>query len=111
MTTLKVGIATWIVPPVLWLALSWRQSRSYRRSPPAQRSPRSLAAVGLVIFVFIVAVYLSAIGTSLAVLTLVLSPVTFWAWLALAEIAAFWVSVGVVLAIGDRSRQARKRPT
>jgi hypothetical protein len=128
------GIATWIVPPVVWLALSWRQSRSWRRLPPARRSPRSLVAVGLIIFVFIVAVYLSAVGMSLAVIALVFARGKSWAWLALAEIAAYWVSVGVFLRrrrahrragplqaqphpqaqawlCVDRSGQARKRPT
>jgi hypothetical protein len=53
------GLATWIVPPLL-AALSWNKKRS------------SLASVGFTIYLFVVAACLSAVGLSLALLTLTL---------------------------------------
>ena len=86
------GLATWIVPPLL-MALSWNKKRS------------SLASVGFTIYLFVVAACLSAVGLSLALLALIFAQDANWAWIALLEIAAFWLSVGILLYVGDRRHQ------
>ena len=87
------GLATWIVPPLL-AALSWNKKRS------------SLASVGFTIYLFVVAACLSAVGLSLALLTLIFAQDANWAWLALLAIAAFWLSGGILIYVGGR----RSRP-
>ena len=90
------GLATWIVPPLL-AALSWNKKRS------------SLASVGFTIYLFVVAACLSAVGLSLALLTLIFAQDANWAWLALLAIAAFWLSGGILIYVGGRrSRPARE---
>lgn len=74
------ALATWVVPPLL-AAKSWNKKRS------------SLASVGFVIGLFVVAACLSVMGISLALLTLLFTKDANWAWPALLTIAAFWVSV------------------
>ena len=92
---LVFGVATWIVPPLL-LALS-----NKKRS--------SLQSVGFTIYLFVVAVLLSVIGLSLALLTLFFAQHADRAWLALLTIAAFWILLAIMLLIGDyRSRRARE---
>jgi hypothetical protein len=86
---LVFGLATWIVPPLL-AALSWNKKRS------------SLASVGFTIYLFVVAACLSAVGLSLALLTLIFAQDANWAWLALLEIAAFWLAAGILLCVGGR---------
>ena len=88
------GLATWTVP-ALMLAMSWNQK------------PRSsLASVGFTIRIFVVAACLSVIGLSLALLTLVFAQGANWAWLTLLAIAAFWLSVGVLIHVGGRRSRA-----
>jgi hypothetical protein len=90
------GLATWIVPPLL-AALSWNKKRS------------SLASVGFTIYLFVVAACLSAVGLSLALLTLIFAQDANWAWPALLAIAAFWLSGGILIYVGGRrSRPARE---
>ena len=90
------GLATWIVPPLL-AALSWNKKRS------------SLASVGFTIYLFVVAACLSAVGLSLALLTLIFAQDANWAWLALLAVAAFWLSGGILIYVGGRrSRPARE---
>jgi hypothetical protein len=90
------GLATWIVPPLL-ATLSWSKKRS------------SLASVGFTIYLFVVAACLSAVGLSLALLTLIFAQDANWAWLALLAIAAFWLSGGILIYVGGRrSRPARE---
>ncbi len=59
------GLATWIVPPLL-MALSRNKKRS------------SLESVGFTIYLLVVAACLSAIGLSLALLTLVFAQDANW---------------------------------
>jgi hypothetical protein len=90
------GLATWIVP-LLLIAVSWN------------KKPRSsLAVPGFVVFLFVVTACLSVMGVSLALLTLAFAQEANWAWIALLEIVAFWLSVGILLHVGDR-RQRRDK--
>jgi len=90
------GLATWIVPPLL-MALSRNKKRS------------SLESVGFTIYLLVVAACLSAIGLSLALLTLVFAQDANWAWLGLLAIAAFWVSGGIGIYVSQRRhRRARE---
>ena len=91
-----LGLLTWIVPPLL-AALSWNKKRS------------SLASVGFTIYLFAVAACLSAVGLSLALLSLIFLQDANWAWLTLLAIAAFWLSGGILIYVGGRrSRPARE---
>jgi L-asparagine transporter-like permease len=85
---LLFSLATWIVP-LLRMALS-RKKRS------------SLQSVGFTIYLLVVAACLSAIGLSLALLTLICAQDAHWAWLALLAIAAFWFSLGMLILVGQR---------
>jgi hypothetical protein len=90
------GLATWIVPPLL-MALSRKKKRS------------SLEGVGFTIYLLVVAACLSAIGLSLAFLTLVFAHEANWAWLGLLAIAAFWVSGAIGSYVSQRlHRRARE---
>jgi hypothetical protein len=89
-----LAIATWIVPPLLM-------------ARPRNRKPRSsLAGVGIFVGIFVVAACLSAIGISLALLTLFFRPEANWAWPAIWAIGAFWL-FGCILSY-IASRFARK---
>jgi L-asparagine transporter-like permease len=89
------GLATWIVP-LLLAAMCWTKKRS------------SLASVGFTLYLLAVAACLSAVGLSLALVTLIFAQDANWAWIALLEIAAFWLSGGILLGVGDR-RHRRDR--
>jgi hypothetical protein len=91
------GAGTWI-GPLLILARSWH------------RKPRtSLGSVGVVISMVFVAACLSATGLSLALITLAFVPGGQWAWPALIAIAAFWLSVGVLIYVGERRHRATRQ--
>jgi hypothetical protein len=61
------------------------------------------------IYLFVVAACLSAVGLSLALLTLIFAQDANWAWLALLAVAAFWLSGGILIYVGGRrSRPARE---
>jgi hypothetical protein len=83
------ALATWVVPPLLAV-----KSRNKKRS--------SLASVGFVIGLFVVAACLSVMGVSLALLTLFFTKDANWAWPALLTIAAFWVSAISLSYFGSR---------
>jgi L-asparagine transporter-like permease len=90
------GVATWIVPPLL-MALFGNKKRS------------SLQSVGFTIYLFVVAACLSAIGVSLALLTLIFEQQANWAWLGLLAIAAFWLLGIISLFVAERlNRRARE---
>jgi hypothetical protein len=90
------GVATWIVPPLL-MALFGNKKRS------------SLQSVGFTIYLFVVAACLSAVGVSLALLTLIFAQEANWAWLALLAIAAFWLLGMISLFVAERlNRRARE---
>jgi hypothetical protein len=93
------GAATWVVPLLL-------MARYWNHKPKS-----SLASVGSMIGLFVVAACLSVIAISLALLTLVFARDANWAWPTLLAIAAFWVSGVIALNIGSRgSRKAREVP-
>jgi hypothetical protein len=85
-----LAVATWIVPPLLM-------------ARPRNRKPRSsLAGVGIFIGIFVVAACLSAMGISLAIVTLFFGPEANWAWPAIWSIGAFWLSGCILSYIASR---------
>ena len=85
-----LAVATWTVPPLLM-------------ARPRNRKPRSsLAGVGIFIGIFVVAACLSAMGISLALLTLFFRPEANWAWPAIWAIGAFWLSGCILSYIASR---------
>ena len=89
------GVATWIVP-LLLMALSGNKERT------------SLQSVGFTIYLVVMAMCMSAVGLSLALLTLIFAQQAYWAWFGLSAIAAFWVSGGIGIYVGQlRHRRAR----
>jgi hypothetical protein len=84
--------ATWI-GPLVHMAL-WKRQRS------------SLAKVGQVIGLLVLAVCLSGAGLALALLTLLLSQHARWGWYSAAAIAAFWISFAVFVSVGRGQPQA-----
>jgi hypothetical protein len=81
--------ATWI-GPLVHLAL-WKRQRS------------SLAKVGQVIGLLMLAACLSGAGLALALLTLLFSQHVGWGWYSAAAIAAFWISFALSASVGRRS--------
>jgi hypothetical protein len=82
--------ATWI-GPLVHMAL-WKPQRS------------SLAKVGQVIGLLVLAACLSGVGLALALLTLLLSQHAGWGWYSAAAIAAFWISFAVYVSAGRGER-------
>jgi hypothetical protein len=71
---------------------------------PRNRKPRSsLAGVGIFIGIFVVAACLSAMGISLALLTLFFRQEANWAWPAIWAIGAFWLSGCMRFYVASRS--------
>jgi hypothetical protein len=95
--TAASAIATWFVPPVRYLL-------SFRRKPRD-----SLAVVGRVIGLFVLAGLLSAIGLVLAILRLAFSDRTGWGWFGLGTIAMYWFTVAVFAVIADHTARRRQR--
>jgi hypothetical protein len=89
------GLATWAIPLLLIAIQKPRSS--------------SLAAVGHAIGILMVAVCLSAIGLSLALVSLVFAKAD-WAWPSLMAISAFWLLVGVLIYVGHRRRSPPNGP-
>jgi hypothetical protein len=89
------GVATWIVPPLL-MALFGNKKRS------------SLQGVGFTIYLLVVAACLSAVGVSLALLTLIFAQEANWAWLGLLAIAAFWLLGIISLFVAERLNRRAK---
>ena len=92
------AIATWVVPPVRYLL-------SFRKKPRD-----SLAVVGRVIGMFVLAALLSGVTLVLALLTLVFTDRGFWGWAGLGTIAVYWLAFATSLPISDylsrRNKQA-----
>src|SRR5215831_1544386 len=86
--TATVAVVTWIVPPIRYVL-------SFRRKPRD-----SLAVVGRVIGLVVLAALLSAVTLVLAILTLVFSDRTGWGWFGLGAIGAYWLAFAIFLAIG-----------
>ncbi len=91
------GVATWIIPPVRYLL-------SFRSGPKD-----SLSVVGRVIGLFVLAAMLSAAGLVLALLTLVFTDRSCWAWVGLGTIAAYWLTWAIFLLISDHFAQHRRQ--
>jgi hypothetical protein len=87
--------ATWIVPPL--------RLATYKSKKPGS----SLAAVGMTIHIVFLAAVLSAIGLTLALLTLIFAGGGDWACRAIFAIVAFWVAGCAVIAFGRRSQPAK----
>jgi uncharacterized membrane protein SirB2 len=87
--------ATWIVPPLRFA--------THKSKKPGS----SLAAVGFTIHIVALAAVLSAIGLTLALLTLVFAGGGDWAWRAIFAIVVFWVAGIAVIATGRRSQPAK----
>ena len=89
------AVAAWILP-LLVLAQSWI------------RKPRtSLASVGITISAFVFAAMATVASLALALLSLSFVRAVEWAWLSLMIIAALWLSVVVLIAIGSRNAEKR----
>ena len=95
--TTVFAAAAWVVPPVRYLL-------SFRKKPRD-----SLAVVGRVIGMFVLAAMLSAIGLVLAVLTLAFTERGFWGWVSLGLIGAYWFALATSLLISDLFRRGRRQ--
>jgi hypothetical protein len=83
--------------------------KSVDRRPQFEEQGVTRLSVGFTIYLFVVAACLSAVGLSLALLTLIFAQDANWAWLALLAVAAFWLSGGILIYVGGRrSRPARE---
>ena len=94
------GGATWILP-LLGAASWWYAER--RRRP---RKLPSLAVVGHVIVILVLAAMPTVAGILLAIIALVSGEGASWAWSGLGAIAALWMSV----AIGGHFVSRRTKP-
>ena len=81
--------ATWIIPP-LRFAFGGNNLRG------------SLARVGFHIHVVVLAACLSVVGFILAVLTILFSHTSDWAWLSILAIVGFWLTGVLLMYIGSR---------
>jgi hypothetical protein len=90
------AVAAWVVPPVRYLL-------SFRKKPRD-----SLAVVGRVIGMFMLAAVLSAAGLVLGLATLAFTERGFWGWFSIGLIAAYWLALAASLLISDLFR--RRRP-
>jgi hypothetical protein len=94
---LVCGLATWIVPPLLFAA-------------PWKTKPRSsLAAVGRTIGTLVIAAILSAAGVLLALLALAFAQNADLAWYGLLAIAAFWLLLVTGSYIGSRRSRGQTK--
>jgi hypothetical protein len=99
------GFATWVLP-LLGAASWWYAER--RRRP---RKLPSLAVVGHVMVILVLAAMPTVAGTLLAIIALVSAEGASWAWSGLATIATFWVSVAIGGHFISRgSKPAKPRP-
>jgi hypothetical protein len=87
--------ATWIVPPL--------RLATYKSKKPGS----SLAAVGMTIHIVVLAAVLSAVGLTLALLTLIFAGGGDWAWRAIFAIIVFWVASFAAIAVGRRTQPAK----
>jgi hypothetical protein len=93
------AIAAWVVPPVRYLL-------SFRRKPRD-----SLAVVGRVIGMFVLAGMLSVVALVLSLLTLAYSRHSGWGWFGLAAIMTFWLIFATVLVVGDHYKRREHERT
>jgi uncharacterized membrane protein YbhN (UPF0104 family) len=96
------AVAAWVVPPARYVL-------SFRRKPRD-----SLAVVGRVIGLVVLAAILSAVGLVLGLLTLVFSERSGWGWFGLGAIGTYWLAFATSLLVSDhlarRDRQQAGRP-
>jgi hypothetical protein len=95
--TATSAVAAWVVPPL-------RYSLSFRRKPRD-----SLAVVGRVIGMFVLAGLLSAVTLLLAVLTLAFSKHAPWGWFGIAAVGAYWIALGSATAVSNLLWRRRQR--
>jgi len=99
------GGATWILP-LLGAASWWYAER--RRRP---RKLPSLAVVGHVIVILVLAAMPTVAGILLAIIALVSGEGASWAWSGLGAIVAFWMSVAIGgHFVSRRTKPARPQP-
>ena len=99
------GGATWILP-LLGAASWWHAER--RRRP---RKLPSLAVVGHVIVILVLAAMPTVAGILLAIIALVSGDGASWAWSGLGAIAALWMSVAIGgHFVSRRTKPARPKP-
>jgi hypothetical protein len=96
---LVCGLATWIVPPLLFAA------------PWKERPRTSLAAVGRTIGTLVIAACFSAAGVLLALLAFAFAQNTDLAWYGLLAIAAFWVLLVTGSYIGSQCSRGQPNGT
>ena len=96
-STAVLAVAAWVVPPVRYLL-------SFRRKPRD-----SLAVVGRVIGMFVLAGMLSAAALVFALLTLAFTQRAAWGWFGLAAIGAYWALWVTAAAVSDLIRWCRQR--
>jgi hypothetical protein len=95
--TAVFAVAAWVVPPIRYVL-------SFRRKPRD-----SLAVVGRVIGMFVLAGMLSAAALVFALLTLAFSQRVAWGWFGLAAIGAYWISLGVAATASHLFWRRRQR--
>jgi uncharacterized membrane protein YbhN (UPF0104 family) len=91
------AVAAWVVPPIRYLL-------SFRKKPRD-----SLAVVGRVIGLFVLAAMLSAAGLALGIVTLVFTERDFWGWFSIGLIGAYWLALAASLLISDLFRRGRRQ--
>ena len=96
-TAAAFAVAVWVIPPV-------RYFLSFRRKPRD-----SLAVVGRVIGMFVLAGLLSAAALVLAVSTLAFSRHAAWGWFGLAAIGAYWIPLGIAVTVSHFVWKRRQR--
>ena len=94
-STAAFAVAAWVVPPVRYLL-------SFRRKPRD-----SLAVVGRVIGMFVLAGLLSAAALVFALLTLAFTQRAAWGWFGLAAIGVYGISLVTAAAVSDLMRLRR----
>jgi uncharacterized membrane protein YbhN (UPF0104 family) len=97
--TVTFAVAAWVVPPVRYVL-------SFRKKPRD-----SLAVVGRVIGMFVLAAMLSAVALVLATLTLMFSDRNGWGWFGIGAIGAYWVAFVAFLLIGGCFARRRQQET
>ena len=95
-TTAVFAVAAWVVPPVRYLL-------SFRRKPRD-----SLAVVGRVIGLVVLAAILSVVTLLLAVLTLTFTQHAGWGWFGLGAIALYWLGFITFLLTTDNAGRRRE---
>ena len=95
-TTAVFAVAAWVVPPARYVL-------SFRRMPRD-----SLAVVGRVIGLVVLAAILSVVALVLGILTLMFSERSSWGWFGLGAIGAYWLAFAAFLLISDHFARPRR---